>query len=63
MSTGRNSHALELVRRPLVLELHDIASASELADERAARSGMMLADLECRHGNLEPCDDCEKGSP
>lgn len=59
MTTGRNSRALDAERRPLTLELHDLAGASEQADERAARSGLHLADFECRHGNLEPCPDCE----
>ena len=59
---GRNSHALRVIRRPVVLELHDVASASELADHRAAASGLQLADFECPHGRLEhePCPACRR---
>jgi hypothetical protein len=37
---------------------HDLEDASSAADRRAAASGLELADFECQHGRLGPCDDC-----
>lgn len=54
-----NRHALQPEpRRPLTLEPHSLDGPSEQADYRAATTGMMLADLECDHGQLGDCEEC-----
>lgn len=54
-----NSKALQPERRPVTLEAHQLDTASEQADWRAATTGLWLADFECRHGLLGGCDECE----
>jgi hypothetical protein len=48
-----------ITRRNLTLEDYDAAGASELADWRAASTGLQLADFECEHGLIGACPECD----
>jgi hypothetical protein len=40
-------------------DAQDLDGASELADWRAASSGLLLADFECEHGRIGACSECD----
>ena len=55
-----NGRKFQPERAPLTLEPHDLDTASDRADWRAAQAHLWLADFECAHGRLGVCDNCNQ---